>query len=517
MSDDAAEETPLCPDLETWCAYVDGSLSDAGARAPLRAHLEGCDRCAGRVAVLRRDLSALDDGLDDGLGDVQTPEELQRRALSVGRDTAARDRFPWWRYAAAAVVALMAGGSWWISRAPGPVPRAGEFAMVERVAPTGAMGFAGGGSRLKASGTMRALVAFTRFQDATELAVPEEAATLFEADVPGSIAHYYEQMSFGRLRIGGDVLPRRLGARYGSPAYAAAPGEAWGRYDQYVLEILRQIDADVDLARFDDDGPDGVPNSGDDDGVVDYLVLVLPEAPEGFISGSANALIGLGLERPYATADLGWDGDPVIVSGAAGHGALVPEGSAAELTHAICHLMGHSLGLSHPDFTTAGTAAPSDLMGPGPGDGSGPAVMGAGHREGLGWLDADDERIRVVNDSARDLRLTDLQGGGRAVRIPLNGPHGDADGREGRDAGDYLLVEARQADGSAYGRESGLFIWRVRLNADAASGADGRTIELLCGPPGSCYGAVSAVTNIRQMGSAMLIDVESPDQGGGSE
>lgn len=507
MSDDAAGKTPLCPDLETLCAYVDGSLSDAGERAQWRAHLEECDRCAGRVAVLRRELASLDDGTDE----VQTPEELQRRALAMERDAPTGGRPRWWRYAAAAAVALMAGGAWWASTAPGPTPGGGEYAMVERLAPTGAMGFAGGGGRLKARRTLRALVAFTRFRDGPEAAVPRGASTLFEADVPGSIAHYYGEMSFGRLRMGGEVLPGRLTARYGPQAYGPVPGEAWGRYDQYVLEILRQIDGDVDLARFDNDGPDGVPDSGDDDGVVDYVYLVLGETPEGFISGPANALIGLGLARPYATGDLGRDGNPVIVSGAPGHGALVPEGSPAELAQAMCHLLGHSLGLSHPTVATAGPAGRLDLMGPGPGDGAGPAVMGAGHRERLGWLDSADERLTVVEGPARDLRLTDLQRGGRAVRIPLSAPPAGAGGGVGTEAGAYLLVEARHGEGSAYGRDSGLLIWRVRPGPGAAAGPDGGTIELLCGPPGSCAGATPAVTNIRQIGAAMLIDVESED------
>jgi hypothetical protein len=42
-------------------------------------------------------------------------------------------------------------------------------------------------------------------------------------------------------------------------------------------ESFTKADADVDFGQFDNDGPDGSPNSGDDDGYVDTVLLVQPE------------------------------------------------------------------------------------------------------------------------------------------------------------------------------------------------------------------------------------------------
>ena len=52
-------------------------------------------------------------------------------------------------------------------------------------------------------------------------------------------------------------------------------GPPTARVGQFIVELLSQIDG-VDWGRFDNDGPDGVPNSGDDDGYVDVLLVVHP-------------------------------------------------------------------------------------------------------------------------------------------------------------------------------------------------------------------------------------------------
>jgi M6 family metalloprotease-like protein len=55
-----------------------------------------------------------------------------------------------------------------------------------------------------------------------------------------------------------------------------APGiNAPSREGDYVLEAIRAVDALVDFGRYDNDGPDGFPNSGDDDGIVDGGIVVL--------------------------------------------------------------------------------------------------------------------------------------------------------------------------------------------------------------------------------------------------
>ena len=55
----------------------------------------------------------------------------------------------------------------------------------------------------------------------------------------------------------------------------------------YVDEALKLADADTDFSQYDNDGPDGVPNSGDDDGIVDLVALVHSESG-GECIGSNN-------------------------------------------------------------------------------------------------------------------------------------------------------------------------------------------------------------------------------------
>ena len=51
-----------------------------------------------------------------------------------------------------------------------------------------------------------------------------------------------------------------------------------------ALEIIQDLDVDTDLGRYDNDGPDGLPNSGDDDGYVDFLFIVMRSTPPGSLS-----------------------------------------------------------------------------------------------------------------------------------------------------------------------------------------------------------------------------------------
>ncbi|WP_376745694.1 immune inhibitor A domain-containing protein [Sinorhizobium psoraleae] len=48
------------------------------------------------------------------------------------------------------------------------------------------------------------------------------------------------------------------------------------RTGELLTEALRQADQAIDFTQFDNDGPDGMPNSGDDDGFVDFVAFVHP-------------------------------------------------------------------------------------------------------------------------------------------------------------------------------------------------------------------------------------------------
>ena len=104
-------------------------------------------------------------------------------------------------------------------------------------------------------------------------------------------------MSFDQLQVRGTVLPQRYAADHDQAAYLAANLNEVGNYGEFAHHILRQMDAHTDLGRFDNDGPDGLPNSGDDDGIVDYLFINAQSTPRGFLLGGATGIVGLGFSN----------------------------------------------------------------------------------------------------------------------------------------------------------------------------------------------------------------------------
>ena len=66
------------------------------------------------------------------------------------------------------------------------------------------------------------------------------------------------------------------------------PETGLGRFAAFNREVLANVDAEIDLGRYDNDGPDGLPNSGDDDGYVDFLFINLRSVPTDFFVGTAT-------------------------------------------------------------------------------------------------------------------------------------------------------------------------------------------------------------------------------------
>jgi M6 family metalloprotease-like protein len=130
---------------------------------------------------------------------------------------------------------------------------------------------------------LRALVLLVEFSD-----LPAEKMThddryyerlLFgEGGIEKSQRDYYLENSYGKLDVVGDVygwykLPNTYlyyaGGSYGLCS-ACYPRNARG----LVEDAVRLANSDVDFSLYDNDGPDGIPSSGDDDGYVDALFIV---------------------------------------------------------------------------------------------------------------------------------------------------------------------------------------------------------------------------------------------------
>ena len=390
----------------------------------------------------------------------------------------------------------VAGAIWWATRLAAPVPEE-PYVFAEAPPSEPTFGFALHKRPHPDRGRAHALAIYTQFRNGSPrtAGVPAEAVDLFGLDRPGTFSHFYREMSLGELLIDGTVLDRRYASVYGEAAYLAGPGESDGKYARFVQEILRQADRDIDFGQYDNDGPDGVPNSGDDDGIVDY-VFIIGRMPRNFIRGGATGIVGLGFPGYVDTEDPAFDGSPIRVRGREDRGAMIGEGNLAQTVGTMCHEFGHSLGVTDlydmdrgtPEKDSAGIGK-WGLMGLGAHGWSGsdgPSPMTAAIREFIGWLSEDNGRLLVVRRDMDGVRLRDLQDGGQAVKIPLGGRIFINDTLEE----EYLLLEYRSAAASRYNRGhpgDGLLVWHVRPHAFLAT-ADGwansderyKLLDLVC-------------------------------------
>lgn len=330
-------------------------------------------------------------------------------------------------------------------------------------------------------------------------------------DRSGTVRHYYDEVSGGAFRLTGestDWVRSTLSALQVTGG-ASAIDPATTRIGAFIHEVLNGQSA-RDWGRFDNDGPDGLPNSGDDDGYVDAVVLVHPE--RGAECGSRGEVTG----EP-ATGNRIWShfwnlsdegegafdtGQPAAAGGTlkiddyivVGSKGCYRPGEIMEIG-VTAHELGHVFGLPDlydtcdDDFLCPGDHARTSgvglwgLMGYGVWgcDGSSPwspCHLSAWSKASLGWVDV----LHLAQDTDHGtLSLPPVESSGRVFRI-------DA----GDGSGEYLLLEYRTRAGyDAALVEEGLLAWQIdpdwiadrwasnRVNANAHLGvrlrqADGR-------------------------------------------
>ncbi|MSR83553.1 MAG: T9SS type A sorting domain-containing protein [Candidatus Latescibacteria bacterium] len=326
-------------------------------------------------------------------------------------------------------------------------------------------------SQSSTAGTRRVLVLFARFKG-EDTALPPWADDIFSPDLPGSFSHFYDIMSFGKLEIRGEVAPRVYESAQPTSAYLSDDPSAPGKFGQFSQEILRQADRDIDFAQFDNDGPDGISSSGDDDGVVDAVFLVLDHIPPGFLRSEATGISDLGFVDPLMSADAGTDGRVVQIL--PGQGTLQQGRFFAEAVGAMCHEYGHVLGLPdlyNTNFFAQAEAGPEEdsagvgawcLMGWGASGwngNDGPNSFCAWSRLQLGWASP----TQIAN-TREVMQLSEVGMRGEVYRVPV-GDHED------------LLLEYRTWTGCYYDRKmpgEGVLIWHHSLDRLELVCADGR-------------------------------------------
>lgn len=164
-----------------------------------------------------------------------------------------------------------------------------------------------------------------------------------------SFSGYWDEVSAGLLHVEGTVSPWiRLSnsARH----YLPESHYGWaqfGRTPELRIEALRAADDSIDFSAFDNDGADGKPNSGDDDGFVDFVAFVyaLPcptRSRAGAIWPHRAAMM------PVDTKDESVLGGKIKVADYVILPAVDPQTCGPMHIGVLAHETGHALGL--PDL-----------------------------------------------------------------------------------------------------------------------------------------------------------------------
>ena len=207
---------------------------------------------------------------------------------------------------------------------------------------------AGPSAAAAVSGVMRVPMVLFYYQDTDPAAIRDTSAysaVLFaEVPPPGrpyTLRTYYEQLSDSLFSVDGESVgwvkldsnevtytgdPATSGCFYNNPygtgnCNGIFSADALRRLQLGLRAALDSVDGSTDFSQFDNDGPDGIPNSGDDDGYVD-LAMFGYAAQDGACGGTTNnhiwshrAVLGQGdFGGDYVTNDAGASGESIRIS-----------------------------------------------------------------------------------------------------------------------------------------------------------------------------------------------------------
>jgi M6 family metalloprotease-like protein/uncharacterized repeat protein (TIGR02543 family) len=304
------------------------------------------------------------------------------------------------------------------------------------------------------------------------------------AGQPYSLKTFYEELSNGNITVAGRIFPwvtaDSVAAYYedgcnGIGVLAPCPGRPVSRLGELLLRTLDVVSLPAGAvnawSQFDNDGPDGEPNSGDDDGVVDFVTFLqseqdgaCPESPHiwahRFVIRAWNG------GSPYVTRTP-WIGHPgqflkiddYIMQSAVGGGTACDASSMMPIG-TVAHETGHAFGL--PDLYDTDLSNTQVTQGIGEWGlmGSGnyarpysPSRYEAWSLFELGWVTVD------TLTSGREIQLGPVASADTVLYLPIPGTD------------EFYLFENRQAQESdtaqmsaAFGsrqKAPGLLVWRI--------------------------------------------------------
>ncbi|MBA3889906.1 MAG: M6 family metalloprotease domain-containing protein [Gemmatimonadaceae bacterium] len=320
------------------------------------------------------------------------------------------------------------------------------------------------------TGTIRMLVIPALFADSEQprasVAAPELQRLLFDGPPSRTVSGFYSEVSGGRLVLDGHVanwVPTALTISEVTGTSMGLGGNA--RVGEWLKQAVAAADPAIDFRQYDNNGPDGIPDSGDDDGQVDVAAFLFHEM-EASCGGPGiwphrAGIAGWG-NGPAVTSDTGFNGQPIIINGYMVQGATECGTTSPMQPNVIAHEFGHVLGL--PDYydMSGGILREQrvwvvgcwELMSAGSwGCGSGPKGttltpphMGPYPKALLGWVTP---TIVPAETRDREFVLRPVRTSGDVLRVPLS-------------ASQYLLLEYRDRGGfDAVLPAAGVLAYRV--------------------------------------------------------
>lgn len=309
---------------------------------------------------------------------------------------------------------------------------------------------------------------------------PFSRTTIQEAyfgDGPGTITAYYAEVSSDRLSFLGDVRgwvqTARADTTYTVDESGLVSGPlGGGGAGNFVWDVL-ELQSGVDWGLYDNDGPDGIPNSGDDDGYVDVLAVIHPtRGAECGGSGSEDRIwshrwslsSAIRDAGPYQTDTPSANGGYIKVDDYTIQPAISCDGGELNEIGVFTHELGHAFGLPDLYDTCSDGSCPEDtartsgagiwdLMASGSwgcdnASPESPCHMGAWTKEALGWVDV----VTLAPDTDHGtITVPPVVETGTVYRVDAN------DG-----SGEYFLLENRQRQGfdqDLY--REGLLVWQI--------------------------------------------------------
>ncbi|HSM61505.1 MAG TPA: M6 family metalloprotease domain-containing protein [Longimicrobiales bacterium] len=283
-------------------------------------------------------------------------------------------------------------------------------------------------------------------------------------DGAGTITAYYDEVSRGRARVVGHVQAWTRSLKSQLEATGGESGLVAGTVGPFIVDLLRQI-AGVDWGLYDNDGPDGVPNSGDDDGYVDVLAVIHPTL--GAECGGAGQEDRIWSHRwslasaagaTFVTDSPRTGGGVIRIDDYVIQPVYACSGTALNEIGVFTHELGHAFGLpdlydTYPDDGKHSGAGNWDLMATGSWGCDShsphrPCHLSAWSKAVLGWADV---QTLPAGAGLSAATLPPVETTGKVFLV---------DAQDG--SGEYFLLENRQRlgfDASLFGE--GLLVWQI--------------------------------------------------------